>query len=195
MHPIRAVYPLAGFRILLAAYAESLRSDRPLHGAAFVRKYAQERFGMSGDDGKKLWRVLKADPQPVHYGKTSQGRAVSAVLRTAEKAQQLMATLKPKANRQEFDHLRLMVDIRRYSLAVKEIASRAEADGFRPAKAPALARRLRRILKDGKKIDRQFDALNGEYLKKAELTRERTTRNKPAMDLLAKLTRREVDSL
>lgn len=50
MEQIRNVYPLNGFRILLAAYAQSLNQVEPLNPESFVVKYAVERFGMTEDE-------------------------------------------------------------------------------------------------------------------------------------------------
>ena len=50
MFPVRYVYPLSGFRILVAAYGESLKNNTPIDPQTFVVKYGQERFGFTPQD-------------------------------------------------------------------------------------------------------------------------------------------------
>ena len=46
MEQIRNTYPLSGFRILIASFAEALNSPQAIEPKDFVQKYAKERFGL-----------------------------------------------------------------------------------------------------------------------------------------------------
>lgn len=63
MVQIRNTYPMSGFRILIASYAQALKQKEPLEAEKFVLEYAKKRFGLSTGDAKVLWQFFSAKPE------------------------------------------------------------------------------------------------------------------------------------
>ena len=57
MDPVRQVFLMNAFRILIAMYSEALNSDSPVDPHAFVTSYAQTRFGLSKEESEAFWVV------------------------------------------------------------------------------------------------------------------------------------------
>src|SRR5690606_7319936 len=110
MEQIRNVYPLSGFRILVAAYAQALKQQKPIVPEEFVSDYAQERFGLSVEESKKLWEALTFDPEMIKNNKPAKSKTIAEIVSKAEHARSILYALKPKRNVKEFEHFRLMID-------------------------------------------------------------------------------------
>lgn len=164
MHPVRNVYPLSGFRILIAAYGESLNSEKPLNPEAFVVKYAQDRFEFLNKEGELLWQILAKPQDHINRGKDDKGTSVFDLRNQAIELQKQMKTLQAKANKPEFEHLRLMFDIRVEYLKFKELEARYESDNFDRSKTKFYLSELEKLIEDAKKIDMRFTALNKDFL-------------------------------
>lgn len=187
MYPVRYVYPLSGFRILVAAYSESLKNKEPLDPEAFVVQYAQERFGFASQEGKLLWHILKAPQEPIVKGKDAKGISVTSIKAAAIALQRQLSTLQPKNNKDEFEHLRLMVDMRVQHLSFKEIESQYQSSNFERNRAAALAKELEPLLVEALQIDKRFTALNTGYLYDEEITEINRVRNEKLKTMYATL--------
>lgn len=177
MQPIREVYPLSGFRILVAAYGESLKSDVPLNPMNFVENYGQKRFGFTVKESELLWQILKTPQELIKYGEDSKNREVTDIKVEAINLQKEMSSLTPKKNKMEFEHLRLMLDIRVQYLSFKEIEARYQSREFDRNKALLLLNELKPLLSEATKIDKRFITLNKGFLYDEELKELNRQRN------------------
>lgn len=169
MYPIRYVYPLSGFRIIVACYGEALKTNGPVDAEAFVINYSQERFGFSKEEGKLLWDILTAPQDEVVKGKGPDKRSVSEILAETESLRSKLYTLRPRANVKEFEHFKLMFDIRVQYLLFKEVESEYESQDFDRDVASSYIYKLSMLVDEAKKIDKRFINLNRGFLYDKEL--------------------------
>jgi hexosaminidase len=184
VHPMRQVYPLAGFRVLLAAYATSLKQEEPIVPEDFVRRYAVERFGLSLRDGTKLWRALTCDATPIQPGVD-----LEALHSQAQKSRLLLASLTPRRHGSEFLHLRLMADFREFHARFKKLESEIQSGVFSPARIPQKARALARLIEESETLDEQFLEANRGFLYDQGLLEFVGARSKKLRKLYDRLTR------
>jgi hexosaminidase len=184
MHPMRRVYPLAGFRILLAAYVEALKQPEPIEMEEFVRQYAAKRFGLSARDGNKLWQALTVEATPIQPGVD-----VEAIHAKAQKARRLLATLDPRRHVSEFEHLRLMVDLREFHTRFKKLESEIQSPRFSAAQISQKSRALERLMKKSQALDDRFMTANRGFLYEEALLEETEARSKKMRKLYDRLTR------
>ncbi len=178
MFPVRYVYPLSGFRILVAAYGESLKSKTPLNPTEFVTKYAQERFGLTKTESETLWSILRAPQETAN--KTAK---IVQMRDDVLKLQGQMNALKAKRNVNEFEHLRLMLDIRVDHLVFREIEYRYESTEFTREQTSEFLKELEPLVKNSKELDKRFLKLNKGYLYDEELNEINISRSKKLLNL------------
>src|SRR5665213_2007782 len=58
-YAIRHVYPISGFNLLIAAYAQSLHQSKPLEIEPFITKYCQEHYGFGRAESAGFWQALR----------------------------------------------------------------------------------------------------------------------------------------
>ena len=177
MFPVRYVYPLSGFRILVAAYGESLKNEEPIDPQAFVVKYGQERFGFTPEESKRMWQILKSPQETIVRGKDPKGTSVKEVKAETIALQKQLASLKPKNNIPEFEHLRLMFDLRVQYLTFKEIENRYESSRFERNQAETFIKELEPLIIEARKLDKRFLTLNKGFLHDEEIAEINRTRN------------------
>lgn len=169
MYPIRYVYPLSGFRIIVACYGEALKTEGAVNSQQFVIKYAVERFGLTENEGRALWEILTAPQEVIVRGEDLNKKGVSEILADTRKIQSKLYSLKPKTNLKEFDHFKLMFDIRVQYLMFKEVENEYESDKFSREAAPQFIKRLEPLVKEAKSINKRFISLNKGFLYHQEL--------------------------
>jgi len=173
LYAMRNVYPLSGFRILIAAYAQSLKQTEPLNPEKFVTEYAQERFGFSKDEGEKMWKILIASPA---LARVENPMELDTIYDNVKKAKELMVSLTPKSHQDEFEHLQLMIDLRLFYLDFKKVESVYESDSYNRKIASKILPELERLLKESKKLDKRFTELNKDFLYPAEIEAQNRVR-------------------
>lgn len=183
MYPIRYVYPLSGFKILIAAYGESLNNPEPLEPEKFVTKYSKQQFGFTEEEGKLLWQLLKSPQEVVRYGKEANGKSVKEVKEDAIMLRKQMATLTPKYNQTEFEHFRLMLDIRILYLSFKELEAGYQSKDFSRELAMQYLTNLETLLTTAKDIDSRFLQLQKGYLYEEEIMEINRWRSEKMIDL------------
>src|SRR5690606_5295160 len=146
MEQIRNVYPLSGFRILVAAYAQALKQSAPIVPEEFVSEYAQERFGLSVEESKKLWEALTLDPERIVNSKPVKSKTIAEIISQTEHARSILYALKPTRNIDEFEHFRLMVDLRKHYLKFKALESVYNSDNFSRKDAGKLIPKLEELI-------------------------------------------------
>lgn len=168
LQAIRHVYPITGFNILIDAYIQSLRTQASLDIPGFIDTYCREQYGFDHDQSLVFWNAL-----------TDTGVNAANTLRT----------LHPQKNPAEYEHYLLMADIRAQHLLFERIEADANAPGFTPDAAPALAARLYSLLEQDVDIARRFTALNKDAFYPAELDQENKLRIFRIRDLYTRLNK------
>ena len=182
--PTRHVYPLSGFRMLLAAYAESLQLSGAFVPYQFVKRYATERFGLSAREGGQLWRALALDATPIQ-----QGVNVEDLLDKARRARQLLATVNPHRNENEFSHIQLMADFREFHARFKKLESEIQSPAFSSTRVSLKIRSLARLIEESEALDERFVELNRGFLYDRALFEEIEVRSKKLRKLYDRLSR------
>ena len=178
-YAIRHVYPISGFNMLIAAYAESIQSTKPLDIEGFIARYSEAQYGFSYDETARFWSALKTAPYEIVGGKAVSPTPLSIkqLLDSAVAARKTLDNLRPKNNAEEFEHYRLMAAIRAYYLEFHEILQRVNSAGFMNEQVPGVLLELKNLMKNEEMLDLHFIELNKGYLNPAELKQENDLRN------------------
>lgn len=163
IQPIREVYPVSAFDVLLQAFFEALATEAPL-ADDFVRRYAAGHFGF-GEDGCSLLEDFFAMEQKPVTGRGVKQEDLSAAISEVEAMGKRLHSARPRKARSEFKHYVLMMDIRLNYLKYRKVQLCFEAPGFGCEGRPALAAELKPLIREAKKLDRRFRRLNASTLK------------------------------
>ena len=185
MYAMRNVYPLSGFRILIAAYAQSLNQSEPLEPERFVIQYSRERFGFTAQEGEKLWQVLTSSPALAKVGNPANDAQLDTICQSVEYAKMLMASLSPQKNQQEFEHLRLMLDLRSFYLDFKKVESVYESENYSREMAEKILPELKRLLAESERLNQRFADLNKGFLYADEIAEQNQIRNQKMKNIYA----------
>lgn len=178
MEQIRNVYPLNGFRILLAAYGKAVNQSEAIDPENFVIDYAQSRFGLNKEQGGILWKVLSAKQEVVQKGKSATGVAVNDMLEEVTTLNNLLKSLRPKKNKKEFEHFKLMFDIRENYLNFKAIENIYQSSTFNRSQVNDLYKKMNQVLKEETKLDKRFNSLQKGFLHDEEIKHQNTIRKR-----------------
>lgn len=177
MYPIRYVYPMSGFNLLIEAYGEALNNHKPLDSRQYILDYGQEHFNMTVEESGILYKILFTPQNMVLSGRDTEGKSVLILKEEAINIQKKLNSLRPKANEKEFEHLRLMFDLRLQYLTFKEIESRYQSRSFDRSKVNALMTDLCKLGAQIEENNKRFIALNYNYLHPDELIEINRVRN------------------
>ena len=191
LYAIRHVYPLTGFPMLLAAYTESLKSTAPLDIPAFIQKYGSETYGFTKEQSLQFWKALRTAPYEIQQGEVAAPMTLSIqnVLDSATMAAQWLRELQPSKNKDEFEHYRLMADIRVLYLDYQRIEKQANAVSFSQKDLPEVLKKLKGLIDQSGDLNRRFIALNKGTLHPAEMEQENALRIDKAKLLYARLSK------
>jgi len=191
LYAIRHVYPITGFNMLLKAYTQSLRTDKPLGIPNFIHAYSKQQFGFTEEQSEAFWKVLTMTPYEV-----KQGEVVSPAPMTVQQLADSQATavkilydLKPVKNEEEFEHYRLMADIRMQYLNYQKIEKQVNMPSFSKRQLPGVVQQLQQLLADSKRLDQRFIDLNKNTLYMSELQQENNLRDSKINLLYERLTK------
>lgn len=188
LYPIRRVYPLSGFHILIEAYFEALRSQKALDIDGFVKAYTRDRYGFGPDESEAFWNALKANPYEINQGAISvPSISVSAMKDSAEWVLRQFEELKPKKNKKEFAHYILMSQIRLRYLKYMEVEMRLNSPDFETSELPKLKRTIKELKKEN--LDKRFGSLNKDWMYGVEIQQENELRNSKIRMLESRLER------
>lgn len=192
LYAIRHVYPISGFNILLAAYAQSVKSTEPLDIDAFVTGYCKKQYGLDKGQANEFWQALKTAPYEVQQGQVTARVPVTIkqLLDSTLQASKTLYALKPTKNLQEFEQYRLMTDIRVHYLRYEELEKAVNSPSFNPQKVPAMLVKLKELMITGGQLDKRFIALNKAYLYPTELAQENELRDAKVRLLYNRLSRK-----
>ncbi|MCH7412093.1 family 20 glycosylhydrolase [Belliella sp. R4-6] len=189
MTQIRNTYPMSGFRILIASYAASLDKDEPIDAKEFVLSYASERFDIQENEALKLWSFLSFPPELIVNGKPERSENVEGMKAKFSKVRDGLLKVAPKSNIQEFEHFKLMADLRMHYLDYKQIEEIYNSESFSQEMTPQLISQLEEVLEDAKKLSERFIDLNKGFLYESELEDQNMLRKQQMLVLHNRLSK------
>jgi hexosaminidase len=188
---IRRVYPITGFHLLIATYMESLRRPGPLQINKFISQYGASRYGFDSTASRLFWQALKTAPYEVKEGsvESPMPMTLKALADSSAAAAQTLRALHPVRNEKEFDHYRLMADIRVQHLRFLDIVREANSQGFNRDSIPAVLQRLRALMAENTGLSQRFIDLNRDDFYLPELEEENRLRSVTLVDFYNRLNR------
>lgn len=170
MQPIRNVYPMSAFNVLIDAYCTAVNFTKPLDGHQFVIDYAQTRYGLNKAEGEILWEYFIMPQEVITRQRVDmKGTPIAAVLDNCVRLRDKFNKLNPKKNKEEFEHYRLMLDLRINHVAFRKVEYAFESSSYNRSQAARLLNELRPLIDEADKLDRRFVELNKDYLKEDQL--------------------------
>lgn len=183
MYPIRYVYPLSGFNILIAAYGEALKNEKPLDSHNFIVNYGQSQFGFSEAESEVIYEAMFTPQNVIRYGKDTESKSILSLKHETTELQEKLRAIHPKTNKKEFEHLLLMFDLRHQYVTFKDIENRYQSKNFERSKANQLMKELEDLRTTAIVNDRRFIDLNKNYLHDDELLEINRVRNEKFYNL------------
>src|SRR5260221_2819140 len=193
LYAIRHVYPLSGFNILTDAYIEVLQSGQPLDIESYIQEYCKDRFGFDAAQAGVFWAALKTTPYEIKQGKvmSPSPMTVQQLADSNRVAVKMLYSLKPSKNQQEYEHFKLMADIRDYYLRYQVIEKQVNEEGFSPNGTGAVLQTLSGLLSESKSLDLRFAKLNQGFLNPSQIEEENKIRNSKVHILYDRLARKK----
>ncbi|HWB25767.1 MAG TPA: beta-N-acetylhexosaminidase [Chitinophagaceae bacterium] len=187
----RHVYPVTAFNLLIEAYAKSLSQQTPMDIKGFIMQAVPQRYGLDKQQTLNFWQALTTPALQVENGivKSDFPRTLAEITHDAENAASVFKKLQPSKNQVEFEHYRLMADIRVQYLHYLLIEQWANSAGFTQKDVPAALRQLKVLLANASQLDKRFIELNKDSYYITELKAENEVRNKRLQILYDKLNR------
>ena len=191
LYTIRHVYPITGFNMLLKAYTQSLQTDKPLDIRTFIRSYSKQQYGFNEQQAASFWKALTTTPYEVKQGDViaPSPMTVKQLADSQATAVKTLYGLQPTKNKEEFEHYRLMAEIRMLYLNYQKIEKQVNMVSFTKVQLPAVVQQLKQLQEDSKKIDQRFIDLNKNTLYMGELEEENNLRDSKINLLYNRLTR------
>jgi hexosaminidase len=191
LYAIRHVYPITGFNMLLNAYTKNLQAQKTLDIDGFIKTYSKEQYGLNEQQSLSFWKALTTCPYEVSQGKviTSQDMTVSQLADSQALAVKTLYELQPLKNKEEFEHYRLMADIRMLYLTYQKIEAEVNDENFNNSKVSSILMQLKKLLSDSKLIDQRFISLNKNTFYPEELQEENNLRDSKIMLLYKRLAK------
>src|SRR5690349_7635299 len=161
LYAIRHVYPITGFNMLLNAYTKSVQTQTALNIPEFIKAYSKEQYGFNDEQSSSFWKALTACPYEIKQGEVMapQHINVSQLADSQALAIKTLYELQPQKNKEEFEHYRLMADIRMLYLSYQKIEAEINDASFNNSKIPPVLVQLKKLLSDAKLIDERFISL------------------------------------
>ncbi len=204
LFPLRQVYPHAypndGFRMNMQAFISSVKQGETYIPDQFAVQYAQERFGLTKHQAKKLWDILSSDNlnNIVSVGSVSMSgkkglsdkkRNVNKVLRDVRAIQGELAKIVPNKNQKEFAHYQMQIDFREFYLSFRQIQDVVQSESFNEQNKILAINQLEKLLARADKLNRRFESLFAGALHKSDMTTLNDYRNKKIKYLYQRLTK------
>lgn len=188
---IRHVYPITGFNMLLSAYTKSLQAQKALDIPDFIKTYSKEQYGFNDQQSFSFWKALTTCPYEISQGKAiaSSDITVSQLADSQALAVKTLYELLPLKNKEEFEHYRLMADIRMLYLTYQKIEEEVNSEDFNNSKVSSVLMQLKKLSGDSKLIDQRFISLNKNTFYLAELQEENNLRNSKIILLYQRLAK------
>lgn len=178
--PVRNVYPISGFKILLAAYTQAIKQPDALNIESFIIDYCKKQFKFNKEESLQFWKALKGLPYEVINGKVDKQKELSVKMLHDSILQdkKTLYALTPKKNKTEFEHYRLMTDIRENYLAFKLIEIFVNSSDFNQTHLNNVLNQLKTILNKDEVLKSRFKSLNEKLLFLEQISEENQVRIK-----------------
>ena len=188
LYPVRHVYPLSGFNFLITAYTQALK-EKDFDPIRFIADYCHDHYALDEAAAQKFQKALFNAPYKVINGKVlaASGMTLETLLDSARESARIMHSLKAEKNIQEFEHYRLMADIRVYYLTYLTIEAQANA-ARSIADYQRNAAQLRTLMSTEPSLDQTFTRLNSAILYPAAIREENAVRVYRTHQLYQRLT-------
>jgi len=188
LYPVRRVYPLTGFNILIEAYFAALKTHEPLNVKAFILEYGRDRFGFTAEQSAAFFEAMTPRAFEINQGKISpSGMDINEGLVNAGYVAETLHRMRPARNKQEYEHYVLMADIRLRYLKFKRIEMLVNAESFREEQIAEVLNELR-ALQSGR-LDKRYIHLNRSVFYNEELKEETLLMNGGIDRLFVRLNR------
>jgi len=190
LYALRHVYPITGFNMLITAYIKAMNADHPLDINLFIKDYCRSEFGLDENQSEQFQKALFTAPYTISNGKVNAPGhiTVNDLLDSSVEASKIFHGLRPEKNILEFDHFRLMADIRVYYLSFMEIEKEVNSDDFSRDKIPSYLTRLKALMNKESELDKRFRMLNQEVLYPSAIDEENNLRTQKIHHLYNRLS-------
>lgn len=188
MYPIRHVYPLSGFKMSVDAYTESIK-NKSFNGHDFVISYVIENFGLNEKEAEFFWEGLNAPVETIKGQKTSKNRSLEELYEDTKAFCDFLHNVKVNSNKTEFEHYRLMYDIRKFYIESRMIQIETENMDFTPENVKTQLDKLIVLRKTGKALNKRFEKLNKDSLYPSAIKEENYIRNRESEILYNQLSK------
>jgi len=115
---------------------------------------------------------------------------ISQLLDSSSAARRNLYELKPTKSQVAFEHFKLMADIREFHLQYEWIESQVNDPKYNASDSQSILDELSRLIKRSTRINKQFIALNKNFLLDEELETENAIRNGRLKNLYERLNRK-----
>jgi len=190
MFPIRHVYPLSGFKMMIDAYASAIESKN-FNAHDFVTDYALTNFGFSKSDAEKFYDGLDARVETIKGYKTSANRELSELYEDTKAFSDFLDKVKVTDNQQEFEHYRLMYDIREYYIKSKMVQREIEKMEFSKENVSVYIKKLEDLKQEEAMLDIRFTSIHQNNLHPGSIEEENFYRSREIDILFDKLNRKK----
>src|SRR5699024_8737639 len=129
----------------------------------FVINYAHKRFGLSKKQAEQFWGALTIEQELIAKGKPVKNESIDQLQTVAQGASDILYQLKPMQNEKEFEHFRLMIDLRKSYLNFSEIKTFYNTDDFTRRDAKKAIPKLEALLEQSQLLNKRFTNLNKEF--------------------------------
>jgi hexosaminidase len=193
LYPIRHVYPLSGFTMLIDEFAQICKNPQGnFNEADFINNYGHEHFAFNASQSSLFWKSLRMTSFDVRQGEVASPfpMTIRQLLDSASLARRNLYELKPAKNQSEFAHFKLMADIREFHLQYELIESKVNDPKYNASINQSILEELSQLINRSALIDQQFIVVNENFLLDAELETENEIRNFRLKNLYDRLNRK-----
>lgn len=190
LYPVRRVYPFTGFNMLLAAFVTGIKTDAPLKIDAFILGYAKDTYGFNKRQATSFWKALKAGPYEVGDGTVKGPISLMQLLDSTVLSAQILDSLVPLKNKEEFEQYQMMTAIRVQYLSFQLLEKQVNEPSFVAVNIPPILKKLQVVLEQTRQLNQKYVLLNEKSFYPSELEKDnelRVARMQLLHDRLAKV--------
>jgi hypothetical protein len=168
-----------------------LRSEKPLDILSFIEAYGKQQYGFNKQQALLFWKTLTTAPYEISQGQVIASPEIT-IQQLADSEAIIVKTLyalQPQKNKEEFEHYRLMADIRMLYISYHNIEAAVNSQDFSNAQLPVVLQQLKQLMNTSKQIDQRFINLNKNTLLLAELQEENNLRSSKIISLYQRLSK------
>jgi hexosaminidase len=179
LYPVRHVYPISAFELLVSAFTASLKDTSALNIDHFINSYCRKTYGFNAEQTNTFKKALVKAPYKVVQGKVLSpvSMTVGQLIDSAIWSANVLRSMRPKKGIKGFQHYVLMADIRVFYLKVMFIEAAMNQGSFSIQQKNSYILQLKRLTALSKSLDERFVKLNEPVLYNGSLQEENDVRN------------------